>query len=150
MIPPRVRASRKSQRSRKQRIDAAIEEAKRRAGYRCLITGLTREQLMERGSSILVGAHLLPRNVGFPRYTPDNPDNIIPMSQGHHYLMDANFSPRRKADWLRAHNLPYYADRILWIIGEIEEEPVNPYALAEKKSGAQLWSFVRDNFLGER
>ena len=89
-------------------INKAIREAKKRDGC-CLVTGVKHG---------LDGAHLLPRNVGFKRYDPRNPLNILTLHRIQHQSFDMNHSPESKIAWLDNKGLHDWANRIRWIIGD--------------------------------
>jgi hypothetical protein len=68
---------------------------------------------------MLDGAHLLPRNVALVRYDPANADNIITLCRVCHMQYDGNKTMIDRVRWLRSRALAEYADRVLWLYGEV-------------------------------
>lgn len=66
------------------------------------------------------GAHLFPRNCPFPRYRPDDVRFIVSMEREEHQIFDAIKDHRKRAEYLRRRGWPIFADRILWVIGDLE------------------------------
>lgn len=109
-VQKRSAASRKGAKRKKHQrtlaIEAAIRDAKKRDGL-----------------PDSDGAHLLPRNVGFPRYNPADMDFIVCLPRGLHQEFDTHKRPLARAEWLRAHGFHFAALMVLWAVGEIHERP---------------------------
>ncbi len=93
---------------RTKRINTAIREAKERDNHMCRICGRGPRDGME-----LNGAHLLPRNVAFHWYRPDDVKWIVSLCRTHHNLFDVNKRPTSRADWLIRNGLREFGQLIL-------------------------------------
>ena len=103
--------------SRKQRIDKAIAEAKRRDKQTCRVCGVFRRD------DFTDGAHLLPRNAPFPMYDPADPAFILTLCRTHHRQYDTGHSVDMKIKWLKTHRLPDEARLLMQITGRMEKIP---------------------------
>ena len=67
------------------------------------------------------GAHVFPVNSPFPLYAPTDPRFVVTLLRKKHQEMDRIKNHSARAEWLRSNGLHYYADLILWVIGDQEE-----------------------------
>lgn len=89
--------------ARTHKINLAILKAKTRDKFRCRVCGRGREH----GHSV-IGSHCFPRNV----QDPTDPNLIVTLCWGHDKEFDALHSLPDRADWLRAHRLADFANRM--------------------------------------
>lgn len=88
-------------------INRAIQEAKKRDGWKCRVCG----------GVPVDGAHLLPRNHPAPEYSPDSSVWIVTLCRQHHTQYDANKRMQDKASWLKYHGLRREYD-LIWPLVE--------------------------------
>lgn len=96
-------------------VQAARNAARERDDYTCQITGRGRHT----GESV-DAAHLFPVNSPFPLYDPTDVRFIVTLLRQKHQEMDRIKNHVQRAQWLRNHGLHYYAEQILFVIGESE------------------------------
>lgn len=91
--------------ARKTRIDKAVFKAKARDGH-CLRCGNPK----------IDGAHLLPRNVPYPRYDPSDSKNVISLCRKCHQEYDSHSRPEEKLEWLLDYGLAIPAQRLKYLL----------------------------------
>lgn len=97
-------------------VQKARDAARARDNYTCQISGVTD------ALSMIDGAHLFPVRTPYPRYDATDPRFVVSLRRDLHQFMDRIKNHRARAEWLRDCGLSVYADRILWIIGDLEGE----------------------------
>ncbi len=95
-------------------VQTAREDAKQRDNWTCQITLRGKDT-----GDTVDGAHLFVVRCPFPLFDPTDPRFIVTLIRKKHQQMDAIKDHRKRAEWLRANGLSLYADRILWVIGDI-------------------------------
>lgn len=96
-------------------VQEAREAAKIRDHWTCQITFRGKDT-----GDLVDGAHIFVVHCPFPLFDPADPRFIVTLIRAKHRQMDAIKDHRKRAAWLRANGLPLYADRILWVIRDIE------------------------------
>lgn len=97
---------------RAKKIERAIEDAKKRDGYRCIICG----------GDAIEGAHVLSRIVPFPWYHADSSYWIMTLCSYHHLDYDTIQSAVKKTEWLTNKGLTEWAQKLKkGLNGELHE-----------------------------
>ena len=109
----------------------ARNEARKRDGYICQITG---KQHFPAAGITIVGGHLIPCRVYYPRYDSGDKKNVVSMTWSLHTDFDKQNTIEKKIIWLREKAIEYsrpsldsWADRLEWLTDlTIEQEPDLP------------------------
>lgn len=89
-------------------VQKARNDARKRDSYTCQVSGRRAADGYE-----IDGAHLLPVRYAGGSYDPTDRDNVVSLWRVLHIDFDSNQTPESRAEWLRAHGLTAWADRLL-------------------------------------
>lgn len=63
------------------------------------------------------GAHILPRNNPAKNYDSSKLESLIPLCRTHHREYDSNHTHKDRVEWLKLHNLDWYANKLQEFLG---------------------------------